>query len=618
MKDLFLSEYRRFRNAALIFAGVHLLIQLFVNRRFDLLQKRWENHLLIAAVYMLAGLAFALVQFGSYRRPSRWLWLLHRPLPPAAIFGGIGLASGALIAFAVGLPVLLAVAGTDLLSARTVDSRHYLLVLQAVTLTACAWLGGSYVILNRSRSAAVVLLLPLFLLVHLASGTALLLPSALCLGLLAYIALCTFKPDRLAPLTKASAVICAAAPLLLGFYFVLIWGGSLMYQNALIVFGAHPVNIPVPPSGGFAESTRAEGRDLFLRGLAQSSDPRAAQWRRQIPLLDIGNVKPAGHQYPVRHQASNFDPLQWVDGKRHIEWTFSHDAMRFHGRDTRTSQERGWLGRDGIDGSQPFPAVPVLPPGGLIMSPQHLYRFDQDSGEVRPLIALAAPETLALWPKLAAGLLYVITNERLIAYRRPDPGSERAMLGEAFSVALPGTFSNLDRIDVAGLLDGVLVSFSFGREMDDGSGDSAQSIVWVDTAGKAATVAVRWLKHDFHPLFEHHAWWISPALHALHAMPHAVLDHGYILDRGAGSYANRLGYSRPPAVWAAAVLMSLLSAAAAVAWQRRTPASARRKAAWITACLLLGPPALLTLMVLQARPPSSRHRDSPQAVPAAA
>ena len=60
MKDLFLSECRRFRNAALIFAGVHLLLQLFVHRMTDLLQSRWELHIVVLAVYMLAGLGFAL------------------------------------------------------------------------------------------------------------------------------------------------------------------------------------------------------------------------------------------------------------------------------------------------------------------------------------------------------------------------------------------------------------------------------------------------------------------------------------------------------------------------------------------------------------------------------
>lgn len=102
----------------------------------------------------------------------------------------------------------------------------------------------------------------------------------------------------------------------------------------------------------------------------------------------------------MRHQSSNLDTLQWVDGKRRIEWTFSHDTMRFHGRDTFTSQERGTLGLRGIGDNRPFPAVPVLPDGDYILTPQNLYQFDAGSGAIRELISLRPPETLARTPLL--------------------------------------------------------------------------------------------------------------------------------------------------------------------------------------------------------------------------
>jgi hypothetical protein len=617
MKDLFLSECRRFMNAALSVAGVHLLLQLFVNRKTDLLQSRWELHVVVLAVYMLAGLGFALYQFGSYRQPGRWVWLLHRPLPPSAIFGAIGLAAVALILFAVGLPALLGVVGNDVLSSRTVDARHYLLVLYLVVLTLCAWLAGGYVILNRSRSAIVILVVPFLLMGHLASGLALLLPAVLCLALLAFTASGAFKPDRMAPPVGAAIMAATAAPLMLGFYFVLLWGSSVMYQNVQIATGTHPLNMDTPPPGGFTESTRAEGRDLLLAGLAASADPRAPQWRRQLPLLDIANFEPAGTRFPVRHQVSNLDTLQWVDARRHIEWTFSHDTMRFHGRDTLTSQARGTLGLKGIGDMHPFPAVPVLPEEAYILTPQNLYAFDSESGAVRPLIALRAPETLARTPKQVGPRLYVITNHRLIAYQRPEEHGT-GMLEEAYSVPLPAPFSDLDRIDIAGLLDGSLVSFSFGRAMIDGGGDSVQTIVLVDAAGRSSVVARRQLGHEFSALFEHHAWLVSPVLHAVHALPDALLEQGHILDRGKRSAAIQLSYPRPPEVWIAAALLSLLSAAGAWLRLRRSNLAPLRKAAWIASCLLLGLPSLLCLMVLHARPPRAMTSQAPRAATAAA
>ena len=90
---------------------------------------------------------------------------------------------------------------------------------------------------------------------------------------------------------------------------------------------------------------------------------------------------------------------------------------------------------------------------------------------------------------------------------------------ERFSVALPGPFSDLDRVDVARLLDGTLLSFNAGRQHDRGRSGSAQTVMFVDAAGKAKVVARRALAHDFSPLFEHKEFWLSPLLHAVVALP---------------------------------------------------------------------------------------------------
>ena len=596
MRDLFFSECRRFRNAALMFAAVHLVLQLFVNRVFDFLQLRYEPHMIALALYLLAALAFAMVQFGTYRQPSRWLWLLHRPLERAAIFGAIAAASAVLIVFAVGLPALLTVVCTDWLSTRVVDTRHYLLVLQLVLLTMMAWLAGSYVILNGRRSAIVVLLLPLLMVAHLASGYVMLAPGMLCLALMAYVAYGTFKPDRTAP-PSGIMLAASAVPLQLGFYFAIIWASSVVYQNVLMLTGAHPINRPVPPSGGFTESTRSEGPALFIRGLAGSADPAAAHWRRQVALTDIANFEPSVRQYPVRHQLSNTDSLRFVDSTRNIEWTFSHDAMLFKGRDMYTMQDRGVLGAKGTGDATPFGAVPLIA-GDYIMMPQQLLVRDADRGALLSLLTLRAPETIAREPIEVGDSWYVITNERLIAFAKPALDAPNVQLKERYSLALPGPFSGLDRIDIAPLLDGSLVSFSFGRAMANGAGEARQVIMLVDASGKARNVARRQLTHDFHALFEHHDWWISPLLHQVLALPDTLLDKGRIRDAG-----NPPQRERPPSVWLAALVASVLSALAGWYWLRRASTTPLRKAGWLASCLLLGPPALASMMVLQARPP---------------
>ncbi|MDL2358505.1 MAG: hypothetical protein QFF03_24920, partial [Pseudomonadota bacterium] len=226
MKELFLAECRRCRTAALVFAAAHLCLQLFASRIDDVLQMAWGKQVVVLAMYLLSGLAFGVYQFGSWRQPGRWLWLLHRPLSRGAIFGALALASTALIVFAVGLPALLTVLAKQFLGGGAVDLRHYLLVLHVVLLTMIAWLAGAFVMLTGRYSAIVILVLPYLMLAHLGSGFAMLPAALLCTLLLAYIVHGAFKPDRLAPPASTPALLATALPLLLGFYLALLAGGT--------------------------------------------------------------------------------------------------------------------------------------------------------------------------------------------------------------------------------------------------------------------------------------------------------------------------------------------------------------------------------------------------------
>jgi hypothetical protein len=613
MKDLFLAECRRFRNAALIFAAVHLCLQLFVARIDDVLQMGWEKQLLALALYLLSGLGFALYQFATWRQPGRWLWLLHRPLSRAAIFGAIALASTALILFAVGLPALITVLAKHHLGGGAVDVRHYLLVVHVVMLTIIAWLAGAFVVINGSRSAIVILVLPYLMLGHLANGVVMLLPALLCMALLSCTVYGAFKPDRTAPPATGAALLATALPLLLGFYLAMAGAGSVAFQFGQMALDVHPLNRAVPPAGAFTELTRADGRTALLTGLAASNDARAPQWRRQIALLEVGDIEPTVHQFPVRNQVANKGQLVWNSPQKNIVWSFSHDAMLFRGRDIYTAEHRGWMGAGGVGDTTPFAAVPVLAERGLVTPQQH-YAIVTQTQKLRKLIDLKAPETLAGGAKEIGGRLYAVTNQRLIAFDKPA-GAE-SMPAELFSVALPGPLNDLDRVDIAPLLDGTLLSFNPGRNMVSGESGSTQTVLFVDAAGHADVVARRPLAHDFSPLFEHKDWWLSPLLHAVVALPDMLLDKGIVLDKGLSSYTNPVQRPRPWPVVAAALISALLSAGAAWLWLRPITAPRRRKAAWIAAALLLGPPAVACLMVLQSRPP--RLAAAPMPAPVAA
>ncbi|HZX25517.1 MAG TPA: hypothetical protein VFF16_00495 [Telluria sp.] len=614
MRDIYLSELARFRNTALIALALHLLALLFLNQLSNPLQFGREASLLVLFLYLLPCAALALYQFGTYRQPGRWLWLLHRPLPPRRIFAAIAAASATLILAVLALPVLAMTALIDTLGTRVVDLRHYLLPLQLLLFCLCAWQCGACIALSRSRSAFVILVLPPLVLLYPASGFALLLPGVLCLLLLAWIAAAAFKPDRTAPSTRAGTQMLVALPLQISFYFVLLWAGSLAYQYAEILLGVHPLNREVPPAGGFTEASRATGAQLLQLGLSTATDPEAPVWIRQAALAEPVQLYPDLVRYPVRHALTNVNETTWNDGG--IDWTFSHDSMRFEGRHHITGAPAGSFGSAGRGSTAPFETPPeIMPAHGhvLFATPHHLYRMDKDGSGWRELAAVAANEMFAGFPEQAGQRSYLLTNTRLLVFR----GADDDRLEPAYSVALPRPLSDLARIDILPLLDGSVVSFLYGRAALEGIQGAQQIVMHVDAAGRSRTVARRALTHDFPPLFEHKDWWFSPLLHALVTLPRLAYDTGRVPD-AAATVPNPLLLPRPRAAWLAALAGSLLAAAGAAWWLRACAAPPALRRYWLASCLLLGLPALCALAVLQPRTLFRPQAAAPpSAVPAA-
>lgn len=605
MRDLYLSECRRYLRATLIFTGAHLLLQLFLGRLGNIFQQGWPMQLVLLAVCVLAGLGLAVHQIGSYRQPSRWLWLLHRPLPPVLILAALTLAATTVIAVAIGLPLLLTVLGTDHWSGRTVDMRHYLAVPYLVIMTVIAWLSGVAVMTSRSRFAFLVVLLPYVLLAHAASAASLLLASVLCAALLAWHVQASFTPGRTLR-AGASAMVAQAAPLLVGMYFLLLWGTLAAFHIVQAGIGQHPLTMALPPDGGHVQASRADGRTLLQAGLAGAADARAPLWRRQLPLLEVGTVQPNITRHAVRQQLSNLGtpPQAELTGLQQ-RLTFSHDHMRFEVHDMRSGTLRDQLGLHGMGDRQAFPGVPIF--AGKILTATMVLGFDEASLDLWPQASLPAGEQLAAVPRTIGERVYLLSNARLIAYAQ-DPAQRHGAYMELFSVPLTGPLSDLERVDIAPLLDGTLVSLTGGRSMENGVADSRQTVLFIDGDGRAQTTATRAIAHDYPLLFEHAHWWLSPVLHGLVTLPQQLYDDGHVPDLAGSGAVQR---ARPPAVWIAALLASFLSILGAGYWRRQASAAGR---GWLPACAMLGLPCMLLMLMLHPRAVVLRQ---PAIVPAA-
>lgn len=585
MRELYLSELRRFRKAALIAAPLHLLALFLVLRFSDLVHMHAHRQLLVLFIQLLLAFGFGLYQFGTYRQPNRWIWLMHRPMAAGRIAAAICGASATLIAFVIGLPGMLALAGTHLLTTRVVDAYHYAVVLHGTLFAVAAWLCAGYLMLNRSKLGATIVLLPFLLLFHITSVYQLLLMDAACIALLTAMVATAMKPNRHAAPRGAGPVLATALPLLLASYFLLAWGGSLVYQYAAILHGSHPLNTEVPPAGGFTQAVRSEPYEVMQLGLSASTHPRSAEWRAAVKP---GNTRPSPvylDRYPVRNQVGPISPHGFADPANKLHWTYSQDAAGFIGRNTFTGERKAFLPTAAlplIDEREAGPVIAVLP--------HSVAAYDAGSQSWRELLRVPEDEILLGTPTASApGRQTVVTSKRLLVL---EAGNS---LRELHSIPLPGPAADLASVDVSSLPGGMLASFVFGKRMIDGAVDNDQVVLFVDSDGRATEVARRPLSHDFPILFEHKDWWISPLLHAVDALPGRLLANPGVFPPLPASLP------RPAMAWIAAVAAALLSALAAWWWQRRSDSGPRRRAGWIAACGLLGPAAFLCLAVMEAR-----------------
>ena len=599
MKDLIRSEWRRFRLITAVVTVVHSLALAMMSRVFEIPQLSNDEHGAMLLVYMLLGLTLALLQVGSYRQTSRWLWLIHRPLPPVEIFAALALSALAMLTVSIFAPLFAYLLATDLATTQVVDTRHYVTVLHALAFTMMAWLAGAHASTSRHKAAIAVLFVPLLFAWHLASVWWLLVPAVVCLAWLAVIARHSFRANRDARIERSHVLLLTALPLQLAFFllaFHLSKGGSELIE----MLGRSPGRtiVSTDPNAEVDAALRGFTQRFIAKGLEQSRDPRAASWREQLPMLTVASVTPDIERFPVRHQVSNV-AQPWWDDTRNIKYTFSHDRMKFHGRDPRTGGSRGWWGAQGAGTSQPFTEVPAIN-----MTRSILYATDKEGQRQHELLRLKDGEWFVGRPTEGLDRILILTNLRVLAYRRDRTGlSQYAPLVLDWQLPI-GEREFAPVVDVAETLDGWLVSLFYFDTREYSGFESLvepwQQVFYVDADGAATVVGERRNIRDHNVTFGASetvpaaSWWLSPILYAVSH----VTD---LLDTGLTQPPRLHLLPSVPLFYGLALALIVVSIAAAYAWLRRSQVAPARRRLWMVSCALLGVPAFLSMICLEPR-----------------
>jgi hypothetical protein len=597
MRDFFMAELRRLRVCAAVYGLANLVALAVLQQMVDIPNGPIGLHVLMVAFYMLSGLGLAVFQFSSYRQASRWIWLQHRPVHRARILAAFVLAAAAAIAAAVALPLCALLLVTSHATHHVIDTAHFAGAAWLALAALMAWAAGGIIMLHRSRWAFVVLVLPVVLTMRLSDAATVLGLTAGCLAILLGLMYTVFRPSRSAA-NDPRATAASALPLQVALYVALVWTGSFLYQAGLLATGAHPVLNHVSRPGSFATIRPATATESLTAALADSRDPRAPGWRAALSPDATASFNWPIYQYGVPGLMTTSKGLGRVAAGE-SEWTFNRDRMQYHGVNRRTNEDGGWFGPGAPGTRERFDTIPIAEAdnrkGRWIFDAHNLYRFDDQGPRLHHVLRVAGQEQLAGSVEPLGQRTLILTNRRLAILE-----SATATPAPAVDVRLPLPYGDLERVKAARVPDGTLVTFLYGHRQADGSPVSQQVTFFVDTAGHVQEVGRRELAHDFPALFEHRSWWVSPALHALVSLPDLLVDNGTVPDYGASRFAPLL-WPRPAIVWTAALAAALLAGIGAAWWTRRTHLGRTARSAWCMACLLLGVPALLSLMILQPR-----------------
>ncbi|HYJ83485.1 MAG TPA: hypothetical protein VEW26_11680 [Allosphingosinicella sp.] len=584
MIELYKAEGRRFGRWAFGLAVLHLAVLFFLDRASPGIRDSADAAKLAGFGYGLGGAIFGFYQSASYARLNHWIALLHRPLAPWRIMAAIAGAGATLLLAAVLIPLLGFTAEISLQAGRVVDARHWLLALAGGVMGLVGFGIGSYLALAPRRYGWTALVAA-GLLIATSSGTggaALLLPL-LMIAALTLLLIGAFRPDRSLPPSNPALLALTAAVAAFSLYFLLLTGVAITCQLGLAAIGRNPM-IDTPPPGGLVEAWRAGSNELLDAALAANAAPDVI--RAELRGVDAFQLPVALDELPARGALTNVGSIAFIDPRRGIEWTYSHDGNAFMGLRLKDRRSAGELRPDGG-----FESPPLLLGDGSMIAGGSLYRLDPRSGTLERRLRLPPGEAIVARPVPVEPAVAVL-SDRALYFVDPNGLESGRSSGGRIAVRLPGPIGDLGRLDLARLPDRAIVSFFFRGDIIEGPSRAWQSVVSVAPDGTVTRLAERPLGPDHPDALRFCAYWLSPAIRAIAGAAEGI-------GSGSARTLRRAPVEVPRGIWIAAGLLSLGAAAATALLAVRRRLGPREIAAWTLAALAFGIPMLGAFWVVR-------------------
>ena len=621
MTHLLKAEIVRFSPLAIAFAVAHLAMLRLSMTLTPLFAQEAGKISVGLLSYFLLGAIFGLYQMRTYRQSHLWAWLVNRPLEPRQIFFALAGAAAALAGLVVVAPIFLMTIYTDFLSAQWVDGRHYLMMPFLFAVVMFAYFLGAFIATSPRRAAFLVAGLASFFITREAMGQWVFLPLTIAVAWLGYLAFGAFRPDLDAPEKRRLPLLATVLPVAYALFWLIVGGLALTRSLGIIFYEHGPTGLSTFAwndywdEGHLPHVNYQNESDTMAHGLRLGDSERAQLFLRQIDLADV--YEPWGPRltrYPRRHQPFfNDHRHELVDQENEVYWTFSHDHMLFSGRHLRTGQNAGWMGADGsvalsVGDLAAFPEVPYVIDSTWLVFPRQIFEIDFKRQRLDLRFEVHEPgEQIAMPFSVHRSFVVAMSNQRLYLFDPRRLELENGLLEPLTSYDLPGQDRNLERLQIAEMIDSYLVSFVYGAQSFRDFHPARQIVVElpIDSTSSSAAPAIIAdvpLAAGFPDWFRRRGFILSPVLRHAHDLVWTAIGPQREERVSLGEILSR---PVPTGIAAAAALLTALSLLI-TGWllgRRRLAPSERRF--WFLTTLVLGLPGMLACTLLTVREESA-------------
>ena len=607
MWDLFNSEFKRYRVAAILILVGQLLLWMLYSR-FDLvLIPRSEKHAYLVFSCVFAGLLFAAISIGLHKRKNSWTYLIHRPLTCTRIHQALSAAGLALLFIGFVLPFLLVLIYMDLFTNSIVELRHYIYMLHLMMITSVAYFLGQFAMLSPNRLLfAAVWVLTYLIISNQEPLSYFAAIDLLFLAIAVYLAHRSFKVNLNAYSEDKGAIVLSALVLQPALLIGLLSLQAFYYHIPLNIIGSHPdqVQLAQGQTSGYRQFIRQEIPDMYQQILAESSTPIAKSLSRQVTLAEFNDFSGARYRAPQKgglfmHDSSQHFML--ADGQN-ATWFFSHNDMMFVGYNNISNDIIGYLGpqkfvasRKEITPQNQFKEVAIGINQNYIQTKGAIYRVDFEHKRIDVKHKITANDeyyTTTIKPMFD---VVAVQSNKASYFFNQISFTDSFTLEIPEHVALhPTAISYKLDVTITQVTDGYLAMYVSHHLLGTDKGGAA--LVYLPYDGESQVVGTLAFRQTLPDLISYQRIMFSPIiLNLIDSSLNSVVHFADDLPKGHGYFWHR---SLPSSVIAFCVVVALCSAITVYVLASKSTVKKTNKYLWTAIALLFGLPGLLAFLMM--------------------